>query len=217
MIAALADSDEPCRPGAVRRVPGRAAQGRRMEPPAPRVRPVPAHRPRRHQHLRRLRRDRPHSHQCARAAAASSCPRASPPTQTTAPFFGDLVSNGRLVSFLDFENEAFLLSHGTDWSSACASACLTVTAAGRHGGASRASRHSVPIHPAISRRAVDVYASPPGDPARQSEHRHHPSVPVPPRRRDHDRHLQARPSPLARRSRGESVGPVVHADVQHGE
>jgi len=30
---------------------------------------------------------------------------------TTAPFFKDLVSNGKLVSFLDFENEAFLLSH----------------------------------------------------------------------------------------------------------
>ena len=30
---------------------------------------------------------------------------------TTAPFFGDLVRNGKLVSFLDFENEAFLLSH----------------------------------------------------------------------------------------------------------
>ena len=29
---------------------------------------------------------------------------------TTAPFFGDLVRNGKLVSFLDFENEAFLLS-----------------------------------------------------------------------------------------------------------
>jgi hypothetical protein len=30
---------------------------------------------------------------------------------TTAPFFGDLVRNSKLVSFLDFENEAFLLSH----------------------------------------------------------------------------------------------------------
>ncbi|WP_386691959.1 Eco57I restriction-modification methylase domain-containing protein [Streptomonospora nanhaiensis] len=29
---------------------------------------------------------------------------------TTAPFFSDLVRNGRLASFLDFENEAFLLS-----------------------------------------------------------------------------------------------------------
>ena len=29
---------------------------------------------------------------------------------TTAPFFADLVRNGKLVSFLDFENEAFLLS-----------------------------------------------------------------------------------------------------------
>ena len=29
---------------------------------------------------------------------------------TTAPFFGDLVRNGKLVSFLEFENEAFLLS-----------------------------------------------------------------------------------------------------------
>ena len=29
---------------------------------------------------------------------------------TTAPFFGNLVRNARLVSFLDFENEAFLLS-----------------------------------------------------------------------------------------------------------
>jgi hypothetical protein len=29
---------------------------------------------------------------------------------TTAPFFGDLVRNANLVSFLDFENEAFLLS-----------------------------------------------------------------------------------------------------------
>jgi hypothetical protein len=29
---------------------------------------------------------------------------------TTAPFFGDLVRNAKLVSFLDFENEAFLLS-----------------------------------------------------------------------------------------------------------
>ena len=33
---------------------------------------------------------------------------------TTAPFFGDLVRNGKLVSFLDFENEAFLLSHSVD-------------------------------------------------------------------------------------------------------
>jgi hypothetical protein len=30
---------------------------------------------------------------------------------TTATFFGDLVRNRKLVSFLDFENEAFLLSH----------------------------------------------------------------------------------------------------------
>ena len=30
---------------------------------------------------------------------------------TTAPFFSDLVRNSNLVSFLDFENEAFLLSH----------------------------------------------------------------------------------------------------------
>jgi len=30
---------------------------------------------------------------------------------TTAPFFSDLVRNSKLVSFLDFENEAFLLSH----------------------------------------------------------------------------------------------------------
>jgi hypothetical protein len=30
---------------------------------------------------------------------------------TTAPFFSDLVRNAKLVSFLDFENEAFLLSH----------------------------------------------------------------------------------------------------------
>ena len=29
---------------------------------------------------------------------------------TTAPFFGDLVRNGKLISFLGFENEAFLLS-----------------------------------------------------------------------------------------------------------
>jgi hypothetical protein len=33
---------------------------------------------------------------------------------TTAPFFGDLVRNGKLVSFLEFENEAFLLSHSVD-------------------------------------------------------------------------------------------------------
>ncbi|MGH3193680.1 MAG: Eco57I restriction-modification methylase domain-containing protein, partial [Streptosporangiaceae bacterium] len=33
---------------------------------------------------------------------------------TTAPFFGRLVRNGKLVSFLDFENEAFLLSHAVD-------------------------------------------------------------------------------------------------------
>ena len=33
---------------------------------------------------------------------------------TTAPFFGDLVRNAKLVSFLEFENEAFLLSHAVD-------------------------------------------------------------------------------------------------------
>ncbi|KUP95578.1 Eco57I restriction-modification methylase domain-containing protein [Thermobifida cellulosilytica] len=33
---------------------------------------------------------------------------------TTAPFFSDLVSTGRLSSFLDFENEAFLLSRDVD-------------------------------------------------------------------------------------------------------
>ena len=33
---------------------------------------------------------------------------------TTAPFFGDLVRNAKLVSFLEFENEAFLLSHDVD-------------------------------------------------------------------------------------------------------
>jgi len=33
---------------------------------------------------------------------------------TTARFFGDLVRNGKLVSFLDFENEAFLLSRAVD-------------------------------------------------------------------------------------------------------
>jgi hypothetical protein len=33
---------------------------------------------------------------------------------TTAPFFSDLVRNAKLVSFLEFENEAFLLSHAVD-------------------------------------------------------------------------------------------------------
>jgi hypothetical protein len=33
---------------------------------------------------------------------------------TTAPFFSDLVRNARLVSFLEFENEAFLLSRAVD-------------------------------------------------------------------------------------------------------
>ncbi len=33
---------------------------------------------------------------------------------TTAPFFRDLVRNAKLVSFLEFENEAFLLSHAVD-------------------------------------------------------------------------------------------------------
>jgi hypothetical protein len=33
---------------------------------------------------------------------------------TTAPFFSDLVRNSKLVSFLEFENEAFLLSHDVD-------------------------------------------------------------------------------------------------------
>jgi hypothetical protein len=33
---------------------------------------------------------------------------------TTAPFFGDLVRNAKLVSFFDFENEAFLLSRAVD-------------------------------------------------------------------------------------------------------
>jgi hypothetical protein len=33
---------------------------------------------------------------------------------TTAPYFADLVRNGRLVSFLEFENEAFLLSRAVD-------------------------------------------------------------------------------------------------------
>jgi hypothetical protein len=33
---------------------------------------------------------------------------------TTAPFFGDLVRSAKLVSFLEFENEAFLLSHAVD-------------------------------------------------------------------------------------------------------
>ena len=33
---------------------------------------------------------------------------------TTAPFFGDLVRNSKLVSFLEFENEAFLLSQEVD-------------------------------------------------------------------------------------------------------
>ena len=33
---------------------------------------------------------------------------------TTAPFFSDLVRHAKLVSFLEFENEAFLLSHAVD-------------------------------------------------------------------------------------------------------
>jgi hypothetical protein len=33
---------------------------------------------------------------------------------TTAPFFSDLVRKAKLVSFLEFENEAFLLSHAVD-------------------------------------------------------------------------------------------------------
>ena len=41
---------------------------------------------------------------------------------TTAPFFGDLVRNAKLVSFLDFENEAFLLSRAVA-PLASASAC----------------------------------------------------------------------------------------------
>ena len=66
LIAALADSDSPADRALYRRVRSRTAQGSRLESPAPRIRPVPTHRPRRHQHLRRLRRDRPHDHRSAR-------------------------------------------------------------------------------------------------------------------------------------------------------
>ena len=41
MIVALADSESPADRTLYRRVPGRAAQGRRLEPPAPRFRPLP--------------------------------------------------------------------------------------------------------------------------------------------------------------------------------
>ena len=99
LIAALADSDSPAERALYRRVPSRAAQGGRLEPPAPRIRPVPTHRPRRHQHLRRLRRDRPHDHQVRRAAVASSLPTGIATDATTAPFFGDLVENISSIHF----------------------------------------------------------------------------------------------------------------------
>ena len=117
------------RPGPVRRVPGRAAQGSRLELPAPRIRPLPADRPRRRQHLRRLRRNRPHGHRRRVAAAAWSCPPASPPTPPPRRSSATLSATAKLVSFLDFENEAFLLSRAVHHRSA--SACSPSAAARR--------------------------------------------------------------------------------------
>jgi N-6 DNA Methylase len=47
---------------------------------------------------------------CSRGRNGMVLPTGIATDATTAPFFGDLVRNGRLVSFLGFENEAFLLS-----------------------------------------------------------------------------------------------------------
>jgi hypothetical protein len=54
---------------------------------------------------------------------------------TTAPFFGDLVRKSKLVSFLDFENEAFLLSRAVHHS---VRFCL-LTVCGRSGHVDKAS------------------------------------------------------------------------------
>ena len=170
LIAALADSDSPADQDAVRRVPGRAAQGSRLEPPAPRIRPLPAHRPRRHQHLRRLRRDRPHGHRRDVAAAASSCRPASPPTRPPLRSSATWFATRKLVSFLDFENEAFLLSRAVAPSRSLLPAHRLRPRGAREPGKLRV-RH--PLHAAISQRA--------GSPCRPRRSCSSTRTPAPPR------------------------------------
>ena len=216
LIAALADSDSPADRALSRRVPGRAAQGGRLEPPAPRIRPVPTHRPRRHQHLRRLRRDCPHDHQRHGPRWASSCLRESRPTRPPRRSSETSSRNIELDSLLDFVTNP--RHSGQQVGHRRYRFCLlTVTGRSATESSMPSSPHCIK-HPAIFRHAVVASAfqqrilllvNPNTGTC--------PMFRNPARCRDHDRHLQARPRPLARRTRGESLGPVVHADVRHGQ
>ena len=81
-----------------------------MEPPAPRVRPVPAHRSG-DINTYAVFAETARTVINARGRSGLVLPTGIATDATTAPFFSDLVRNSKLVSFLEFENEAFLLSH----------------------------------------------------------------------------------------------------------
>ena len=178
----------------VRGVPGRTAQGSRLEPLAPRIRPLSADRPRRHQHLRRLRRDRPHGHRAARpqrtGPAHRYCHRRHhsavlrrPGPQRQARVVPGLRKRGIPAQPCRPSSSSVLPADRLRARNASRPGKLRV-------------RHS--LHAGPSCAAVHHAAR--GDLARQPEYRHHAGLPFSPRRRDHHRHLQASPRPVARRS-----------------
>ena len=82
----------------------RAAPRRRREPPPAQLRPLPALRPRRRQHLRRVRRARCATASPDRPRSASSCRPASPPTTRRSTSSPTASTTRTLVSLFDFEN-----------------------------------------------------------------------------------------------------------------
>ena len=130
---------------------------------------------------------------------------------TTAPFFGDLVKKSALVAFLEFENEAWLLSRAVHHSFRFCLLSMTGTAR-KVNEASVA--FGVRYIADLPERRLTVRPRRPAP--RKPEHGDHAAFPVPPRRA---RSLSA--STAACRCSGsdergrESVGDLVHAAMFH--
>ena len=169
LIAALADSDSPADRALYDEFQAELRKSAGWSHLLPRIRPLPADRARRHQHLRRLRRNRPHGHRRHAAAPGWCCPPESRPMRRRRRSSATSSRNAKLVSFLDFENEAVpaqpRMSHHS------VRFCL-LTVCGR---AARVNLASF----AFSTRYIADLPSPPvhdaarGNPAGQPEHRHH--------------------------------------------
>ena len=148
-----------------------------------------------------------HGHRSARPARPASCPPASPRTRRPRRSSPTWSRTRRLASFLDFENEAFILSRAVHHSVRfCPADRRRPRRAGgpgvlrvRYAGTSRTSTSRRVHHAARGDRS---WSTPTPAPAR---------LPLAPRRRDHPRHLPPRAGPdQGGRPGRQPVGPVVH-------